>query len=38
SVILSGGVIAADGLTPDILSNESLLKDHRLELPRGFSF
>lgn len=38
SVILSGGVIAADGSTSEILSNESLLKSHRLELPRGFSF
>ena len=38
SVILSGGVIVADGATQEILSNESLLKAHRLELPRGFIF
>ena len=38
SVILSGGVIVADGPTKEILSNAALLSAHRLELPRGFSF
>jgi cobalt/nickel transport system ATP-binding protein len=38
SVILSGGVIVADGPTREILSNAALLSAHRLELPRGFSF
>ena len=37
SLILSGGIIAADGRTKDILKNEELLKKHRLELPAGFS-
>jgi cobalt/nickel transport system ATP-binding protein len=37
SLILSGGIIAADGKTKDILKNEELLKKHRLELPVGFS-
>ena len=37
SLILSGGIIAADGKTEDILKNEELLKKHRLELPAGFS-
>ena len=36
SLILSGGIIAADGKTKDILKNEELLKKHRLELPAGF--
>jgi cobalt/nickel transport system ATP-binding protein len=37
SVILSGGVIAADGPTPEILADADLLTVHRLELPFGFS-
>ena len=37
SLILSGGIIAADGKTKNILKNEELLKKHRLELPAGFS-
>lgn len=37
SLILSGGIIAADGKTKDILKNEELLIKHRLELPAGFS-
>ena len=37
SLILSGGIIAADGKTKDILKNEEMLKKHRLELPAGFS-
>ena len=36
SVILSGGVIAADGPTATILSDAELLAAHRLELPFGF--
>jgi cobalt/nickel transport system ATP-binding protein len=36
SLILSGGVIAADGPTPDVLGDEALLRAHRLELPYGF--
>jgi cobalt/nickel transport system ATP-binding protein len=38
ALILSGGVIAADGKTPDLLKDSVLLKKHRLELPVGFSF
>nr|WP_062337884.1 ABC transporter ATP-binding protein [Herbidospora sakaeratensis] len=37
SVILSGGVIAADGPTRDILADGGLLAEHRLELPYGFA-
>ncbi len=36
SVILSGGVIAADGATRDLLSDPELMSAHRLELPYGF--
>jgi cobalt/nickel transport system ATP-binding protein len=37
SVILSGGIIVADDTTHLILTNESLLKTNRLELPVGFT-
>ncbi len=37
SVILSGGVIVADGPTSTILDNPDLLAAHRLELPYGYS-
>lgn len=37
SVILSGGVIVADGSTLSILTDEKLLAANRLELPVGFS-
>lgn len=36
AVILSAGVIVADGPTRDILSDAALLAAHRLELPYGF--
>ena len=36
SVILSDGVVVADGPTRDILSDTELMKAHRLELPFGF--
>ncbi|MCX3060617.1 energy-coupling factor ABC transporter ATP-binding protein [Streptomyces beihaiensis] len=36
SLILSGGVIAADGATGDLLVDEELMRAHRLELPFGF--
>lgn len=36
SVILSSGVIVADGPTADLLSAPDLLAEHRLELPYGF--
>ncbi|WP_420034099.1 energy-coupling factor ABC transporter ATP-binding protein [Streptomyces sp. cg28] len=36
ALILSGGVIAADGPTGDLLMDEHLMRDHRLELPFGF--
>ncbi|MFD3479785.1 MULTISPECIES: energy-coupling factor ABC transporter ATP-binding protein [unclassified Streptomyces] len=36
SVILSEGVIAADGTTGDLLADEDLMRAHRLELPFGF--
>ncbi|KMS81733.1 energy-coupling factor ABC transporter ATP-binding protein [Streptomyces leeuwenhoekii] len=36
SLILSEGVIAADGPTADLLSDEALMRAHRLELPFGF--
>ncbi|WP_214414969.1 energy-coupling factor ABC transporter ATP-binding protein [Sphaerisporangium fuscum] len=37
SLILSGGVIAADAPTRDILADPDLLAAHRLELPYGFA-
>jgi cobalt/nickel transport system ATP-binding protein len=37
SVVLSDGVIAADGTTLEILRNTELLNKHRLELPIGFN-
>ncbi|WP_184615569.1 energy-coupling factor ABC transporter ATP-binding protein [Sphaerisporangium krabiense] len=37
SLILSGGVIAADGPTREILADDALLAAHRLELPFGFA-
>ncbi|MEV6553805.1 ABC transporter ATP-binding protein [Streptomyces sp. NPDC051597] len=36
SVILSGGTIAADGPTADVLADDELMRTHRLELPFGF--
>jgi cobalt/nickel transport system ATP-binding protein len=36
SVVLSEGVIVADGATRDVLSDDALMKAHRLELPFGF--
>ncbi|WP_404382673.1 energy-coupling factor ABC transporter ATP-binding protein [Knoellia locipacati] len=37
SVVLSEGVVAADGPTRALLGDEVLLRTHRLELPWGFS-
>jgi len=37
AVVLSGGVIAADGPTRDLLSDADLMARHRLELPYGFT-
>jgi cobalt/nickel transport system ATP-binding protein len=36
AVVLSGGVIVADGATRDLLTDDDLLTEHRLELPFGF--
>ncbi|MCH0564276.1 energy-coupling factor ABC transporter ATP-binding protein [Streptomyces sp. MUM 2J] len=36
SLILSDGVIAADGTTADLLADDALMRAHRLELPFGF--
>ncbi|GGY93646.1 putative ABC transporter ATP-binding protein [Streptomyces poonensis] len=36
ALILSEGVIAADGATGDLLADEDLMRAHRLELPFGF--
>ena len=36
SVVLSDGVIVADGSTYDVLTDETLMAAHRLELPFGF--
>lgn len=36
AVVLSGGRVVADGLTRDLLRDEELLHQHRLELPFGF--
>ncbi|WP_166022184.1 energy-coupling factor ABC transporter ATP-binding protein [Streptomyces chilikensis] len=37
SLILSGGTVVADGPTPELLADGTLLRAHRLELPFGFS-
>jgi len=36
SVVLSDGVIVADGSTRDLLLDDDLMRAHRLELPYGF--
>jgi cobalt/nickel transport system ATP-binding protein len=36
AVILSGGVVVADGPTRDLLADQELMRSHRLELPFGF--
>jgi len=36
AVVLSGGVVVADGGTRDLLTDEELMREHRLELPYGF--
>jgi len=36
SVVLSDGVVVADGPTLDVLTDEALMTAHRLELPFGF--
>jgi cobalt/nickel transport system ATP-binding protein len=37
AVVLSGGVIAADGPTRELLADPELMARHRLELPYGFT-
>jgi cobalt/nickel transport system ATP-binding protein len=37
SILLSDGVVVAEGQTPELLSDDALLRAHRLELPYGFS-
>ena len=36
SVVLSDGAVVADGSTYDVLTDDVLMKSHRLELPFGF--
>jgi cobalt/nickel transport system ATP-binding protein len=36
SVVLSDGVVVADGSTYDVLTDDELMSAHRLELPFGF--
>jgi cobalt/nickel transport system ATP-binding protein len=36
SVVLSDGVVVADGTTYDVLTDDNLMRAHRLELPFGF--
>ena len=36
SVVLSDGVVVADGSTYDVLTDDALMRAHRLELPFGF--
>jgi cobalt/nickel transport system ATP-binding protein len=36
SVVLSDGVVVTDGATYDVLTDEDLMRAHRLELPFGF--
>ena len=37
SVVLSDGVVVADGPTAELLADAALLRSHRLELPWGFT-
>jgi cobalt/nickel transport system ATP-binding protein len=37
ALILDSGVIVADGPTQEVLADETLLREHRLELPYGFA-
>ncbi|HSA48804.1 MAG TPA: ABC transporter ATP-binding protein [Yinghuangia sp.] len=37
ALVLSGGVIAADGPTRELLGDAALMQAHRLELPYGFA-
>lgn len=37
AVVLSDGVITADGRTQELLCDEDLMRAHRLELPFGFN-
>ena len=36
AIVLSDGIVAAQGSTFDILTDDALMKSHRLELPFGF--
>ena len=36
AVVLSGGTVVADGTTYDVLTDDDLMRAHRLELPFGF--
>ena len=36
SVVLSDGIVVADGPTYDVLTDDALMRAHRLELPWGF--
>jgi cobalt/nickel transport system ATP-binding protein len=36
AVVMNGGLIVADGSTVDVLSNDDLMRENRLELPFGF--
>ena len=36
AIVLSDGIVAAEGSTFDILTDDALMKSHRLELPFGF--
>jgi cobalt/nickel transport system ATP-binding protein len=35
-VVLSDGIVVADAPTYDVLTDEDLMRTHRLELPLGF--
>ena len=37
AVVLDRGVVAADGATREVLSDEGFMRAHRLELPAGFN-
>jgi cobalt/nickel transport system ATP-binding protein len=36
AIVLSDGIVAAEGSTFDVLTDDALMKSHRLELPFGF--
>lgn len=37
SIVVNGGSITQDGVTKELLTNDKIMKENRLELPFGFA-